>query len=151
MPNLHEYPINFSWTGGRGGHGSATAEGSGTQFSLAVGPEYQGPGGGTNPEELLSAAIASCYTITFGIIAENRKLPITGFDVKATGYVEQNGPSVVFKSITIRPTITATSEATDEQIAAIADMAHKADNYCLVTNAVRGKVEVTVEPTVLRA
>ncbi len=151
MPTIHEYPIDLNWTGGRNGHGDATADGSGTKFTLAVGPEYQGPGGGTNPEELMTTAVASCYTITFGIIAENRKLPITSFVVKATGYVEQNGPSVVYKSITIRPSITATPDATDEQIAAITDMAHKADNYCLVTNAVRGKVEVVVEPTVTKA
>jgi organic hydroperoxide reductase OsmC/OhrA len=31
------------------------------------------------------------------------------------------------------------------------DMAHKADMYCIVTNAVRDKVEVTIEPNVVRA
>ncbi len=30
------------------------------------------------------------------------------------------------------------------------EMAHKADLYCIITNAVRGKVEISVEPTVVR-
>ena len=151
MPTLHEYPVSLEWTGGREGHGAAVAEHSGTTFNLAVGTEFQGTGEGTNPEELLTTAITACYSMTFGIIAANRKLPVTGVDVTATGVVEQNGASFVYKSITVRPSITLSAEATDEQMAAAEDMAHKADSYCIITNAVRGKVEVIIEPTVVRA
>ena len=135
----------------REGHGEAVAENSGTTFNLAVPTEFQGSGGGTNPEELLTTAISACYTITFGIIAGNRKLPVTSVQVAATGQVEQSGTSFVYTAIVVRPTITLSAEATDEQLASAEDMAHKADNYCIVTNAVRGKVAVTIEPTVLRA
>ena len=34
------------------------------------------------------------------------------------------------------------------QIAQTMDMAHKADQYCIITNAVRANVEIAVEPTV---
>ena len=150
MATLHEYPVNVQWTGGRDGGGSATAETSGTQFDLAVPPEFQGPGGATNPEEMLTSAIASCYSITFGIIAANRRLPVQKIEVSAVGVVEQQGMAFTYKQITIRPKITLSSEATDDQVAAATDNAHKADNYCIVTNSVRGKVEVIIEPEVVR-
>jgi phosphoribosylformylglycinamidine synthase len=44
------------------------------------------------------------------------------------------------------------AEADPAQAKQIAeDMAHKCDAYCIVTNAVRGSVQVTIEPTVSRA
>ena len=151
MPQLHEYPVSLEWSGGREGKGTAVAEKSGTTFKLAVGTEYEGTGAGTNPEELLTTAITSCYSITFGIIAASRKLPVASMKVTSTGVVEQNGPSLVYKSITVRPFITLEAGATDEQVALATDMAHKADTYCIITNAVRGKVEVVIQPEIVRA
>jgi len=148
MPVFHEYPVTIGWKGGRDGLGSATVGNSGTEFRLAVPPEFQGPGGATNPEEMLATAIASCYSITFGIIAANRKLPVESIKVSAVGVVEQQGMSFAFKQITIRPEITLTADATEAQITATLENAIKADAYCIITNAVRGKVEVIIEPTI---
>lgn len=149
MPDqTHHYSVDVVWTGGRDGKGHVAAEASGTTVSLAVPKEFGGHGGASNPEELLTSAIASCYTITFGIIAANRKLPVSSVNVTAVGEVLEHGGALTFKKVTIRPTIVLDREATDEQKALAADMAHKADGYCLVTNAVRGKVEVIVEPSI---
>ena len=147
----HEYPVTVVWNGGRDGAGMATPEASGTQINLRVPTEFQGPGGATNPEELLTTAIAGCYSITFGIIATNRKLPVSSITVHAVGTVEQSGASFAYKTMVIKPEIKVPMDTTDAQIEAVKDMAIKADHYCIVTNAVRGKVEVSVEPTVLRA
>jgi peroxiredoxin-like protein len=146
---LHEYPVVVEWTGGRDGHGAIRPETSGIEIPIAVPTEFQGPGGATNPEELLTSAIAACYSITFGIVAANRKLPVASVRTVATGCVEQSGASFAYKEITIRPTITLTEGATEAQVALATDLAHKADAYCIVTNAVRGKVEVIVEPVVV--
>lgn len=148
---LHEYPVVVNWAGGREGKGDVTAGHSGVSIDVAVPPEFQGPGGATNPEELLTSAIAACYSITFGIVATNRKVPVQSLKVDAVGSVEQNGASFVYKTITVRPTIVLSAEATDDQLKIAEDLAHKADAYCIVTNAVRGKVEVTIEPTVSKA
>lgn len=148
MAQLHHYPVSVKWSGGREGGGSVSAEHSGEEFPIAVPTEFQGPGGATNPEELLASAVAACYTITFGIIAANRKLSVADLHVEATGEVEQNGASFTYKSILIKPSIKLAAGTTPEQVAIAEDMAHKADSYCIITNAVRGKVEISVEPTV---
>ena len=150
MPTNHPYPVHVSWQGGREGRGTAKAEHSGTDFSIAVPAEFQGSGGGTNPEEMLTSAIASCYSMTFGIIAANRKLPVAGLEVDAVGEVEQNGATFTYKSVVVRPRIMLEAGATDDQEKLAHDMAHKADLYCIITNAVRNSVSITIEPTITR-
>lgn len=151
MSEIHEYPVTVDWQGARSGSGQAKAERSGATNKLSVPPEFQGPGDGTNPEELLTSAIAGCYSITFGIVAENRKLPMVSMKTEAVGEVEKSGALFVYTKVRIKPTITLSADASDEQVAMAADMAHKADNYCIITNAVRDKVSIVVEPTVIRA
>jgi peroxiredoxin-like protein len=146
----HPYPVNVKWNGGKEGAGTVSLTQGGEELPLAVPPEYGGNGQATNPEELLTAAITACYSMTFGIIAGNRKLPVTAIHVDSVGEVEQVGASLTYKKITIKPKITLDPSATDEQVTIATDMAHKADLYCPITNAVRGKVEVTVEPEVLK-
>ncbi|MBX3117624.1 MAG: OsmC family protein [Fimbriimonadaceae bacterium] len=151
MAHIHEYPVAVNWTGGRDGEGSVKGGNSGVSNPISVPAEFQGPGKGTNPEELLCSAVAACYTMTFGIIAGNRKLPVKGLEANAVGEVEQAGMQFTYKKITIRPTITLEASATDADHAMAEDMAHKADAYCIITNAVRGKVEIVVEPTIVRS
>ncbi|MCW5937621.1 MAG: OsmC family protein [Fimbriimonadaceae bacterium] len=153
MAKMHEYPVSLEWHGGRDGSGRVHADRTKVDIDLSVPPEYGGSegGAGTNPEELLTAAVTACYSITFGIIAVNRKLPYVGLDVKAVGEVEENGPNFTYTKVTVRPTIKLAAEATDDQVKMAEDMAHKADAYCIITNAIRGKVEIVVEPTIVRA
>lgn len=117
---------------------------------LSVPTEFGGPGEGTNPEELLASAVAGCYSITFGIIASMRKLPFLGIKTSATGFVEQNGANFTYQKIVIRPTITLGAEATDDQVKLAEEMSHKADLYCIITNAVRDKVAIQIEATIVR-
>jgi len=150
MAQTHEYVANVNWQGGKDGKGDLSFAASGVRNPIAVPPEFQGPGGGASPEELLTGAIAACYTMTFGIIAQNRKLPVKDIKTVATGEVEQNGAQFTYTAVTIRPTITVESETGEDQLKMVDDMAHKADLYCIITNAVRGKVNITVEPNIVK-
>jgi organic hydroperoxide reductase OsmC/OhrA len=38
--------------------------------------------------------------------------------------------------------------ATDEQARSLTEFAHKAEHYCVISNAIRGNVEVTVSPEI---
>lgn len=152
MAKLHEYPVTVTWEGGRTGNGQVVAERSTVGNMLAVPPEFGGNNQpGTNPEELLAMAIASCYSITYGIISQNRKLPIKHFSVSAVGEVEEQGASFTYKKVTIKPYIQMEPEADEAQMKAAEDFAHKADGYCIITNAVRGKVEIALEIKVEKA
>lgn len=150
MAQIHEYPVTVQWTGGREGNGTCTANTSGAKSSLNVPAEFGGTGGGTNPEELLTSAIASCYSITFGIVAGARRLEYTGITTEAIGFVDQpNAATFIFNKVILKPTITLAAGADEAQQKLAEELAHKADSYCIVTNAVRGKVEIVVEPTII--
>lgn len=151
MSSIHEYPVTVRWEGGRNGSGTVQSGRFDSNFKISVPPEFQGPGEGTNPEELLCSAIAACYTITFGIIAANRKLPVKDVVTDAVGTVVQNGAQFTYTTVTIKPVISIDASATDDQMKIAEEMAHKADLYCIITNAVRDKVEIKVEPTLQRA
>lgn len=152
MAKIHEYPVSVSWSGAREGSGSAKTVRTGIEVPLRVPPEFGGSeGAGTNPEELLASSICACYTITLGIIAGMRKLPVTNIETTAVGEVEENGPQFTFKKMTLRPSITLAAGATEEQAKATEDAAHKADAYCIITNAVRGSVEILVEPKIVKS
>ena len=151
MAKLHHYPVTVTWKGGRTGEGTVGGDRSHTTTNLSVPEEFGGPGNGTNPEELLAKAVAGCYSITFGIISEARRLPLIDIKTEAIGEVEENGPQFTYKTITVKPTITLASDATDEHITMADQMAHKADLYCIITNAVRDKVAIVIEPNIIRA
>ncbi len=144
----HQYPVTVEWTGGRDGQGKVQAIRSGACVGIAVPPEFQGTGSGSNPEELLACAVAGCYSITFGIIAANRKLALQSLAVEAIGEVEQKGASFVYTKIVIKPSIVLSS-GSDEAMSALAkDIAMKTDSYCIITNTIRDKVLVEVEPII---
>lgn len=144
----HHYPVNVEWKGGREGSGKLKAEISGSALPIAVGKEFQGTGEGTNPEELLTSAVAACYSITFGILAANRKVPVESFSVRAVGEVEQNGNSLVFTKLVLHPKIVLAEGADEAAYKLAEDLAHKAETYCIISNAIRDKVSVSVEPDI---
>ena len=147
---LHTYTVHTRWSGGREGAGSIANDNSGKGYDIKVPTEFGGPGGELNPEELLTDAISGCYAITYGIVAANRRIPVKEVHVESVGTVDQSGANFVYKSIALSPKITLAADATDQDIATAVDMAHKADAYCIVTNAVRAKVEVSITPSVQR-
>ncbi len=147
---LHTYTVTTRWSGGREGHGDIQNGNSGEGYPIAVPPEFGGPGGALNPEELLTNAISGCYAITFGIVAANRRLPIKEVVMESVGTVEQAGANFKYTSIALSPRIVLAADATDADIASAVDMAHKADAYCIVTNTVRDKVQVNISPSVER-
>lgn len=150
MVKHHEYPVEVSWQGGRAsGKGVVTSGHSGVSAPISIPPEFGGPGEGTNPEELVTAAIAACYTLTFALVAENRKLPILDVKTVAKGTVEESGAKFTYTKIVIRPTIVLAANATDAQVETARLMAEKADGYCIITNAVRDKVQILVDPEIV--
>lgn len=147
----HRYPVSVRWAGGRSGSGTLATGRTHVEFPLSVPPEFGGAEAArTNPEELLTSAIAGCYSITFGIVADHRKLPVIGIETAAEGEVDQQGAAFTYARVTLRPRITLAAGATDQQVAAAHEVARRADHYCIVTNAVRDKVQVAVEPEVVR-
>jgi peroxiredoxin-like protein len=148
VATVHHYPVTVEWSGGRDGAGRLASSRSGFTADLTAAEEFGGPGQGANPEELLTCAVASCYSITLGIVAAHKRLPVVKVDVDATGEVEQAGTSFTFKAVALMPRIVLAAGATPAQVEQALALAHRAEAYCIVTKAIREKVTVTVTPDV---
>lgn len=149
MSSVHEYPISVEWSGAFEGSGTATADRSTSQVTLAVPPELRARARAPIPRNCSPARWAGA------IASPSASLPPTAacrssVSAKVTGFVDASSPLPVYTKIVINPTITLGADATDDQVKMAEDMAHKADNYCIITNAIRGKVVIEVHPTVVR-
>ena len=148
--DTQHYHITGSWSGdSETGVGRLT--GSGGEIALDYPVHLGGHEGRSNPEELLMQAVAGCYILTLISVAERRRVPIQNVEVTAEGEViRQAGGTLKFISIRLRPRITLAG-ADDAQQAAARDLAHKAETYCPISNAIRGNVEITVEPEIVNS
>lgn len=142
----HSFHISSTWLGNSDGDGVIDCNGRTVDYGVPV--SLGGKEGRSNPEEMLIAAVASCYCITLAIIGERKRLPIERIDLEASGeIVRQPDKTLKFESITLRPRIHLPGADEAQQKSAL-DAAQKAEVYCLVSRALRGSVEISVDPTV---
>ena len=130
--------------------GTIEVEGSGA-LAFGIPPQFGGQAGRPSPEGLLLSAVTSCYSLTLAILAERRRLPVTRIEVQAEGeVVTQPGGTLKYTAIHLHPKITLDSDD-EAQHKSTLDFAHKAEVYCVISSAIRGNVEITVEPEIVRA
>ena len=149
MANVYEYEVGVNWQGGLNGMGVARGHNMLDAVPLGIPIEFKGTGGGSNPEELLTAAIASCYAMTYGVLAEERGLEVVDLETHAVGEVEGDGERFVYKRIVVRPRIQLEKGANEAMVKHAEELAHSADAECVVTNAVRATVQVVIEPEIV--
>ncbi len=74
-----------------------------TQVSIP--PEMDGPGVGTNPDEMLLGAAATCYIITLAAMMERSKLEKVDLTMESEGIVDVTKGVITYKKIIHRPQI----------------------------------------------
>jgi peroxiredoxin-like protein len=146
----HTFRVESVWTGNSDGDGAAIA-GTGVRTDFGVPPEMGGKVGRTNPDELLLTAVVACYSITLALLIERKRLAPPRIEVEAEGdVVRQPDRTLKFTAIRLKPRIVV--ETADENVhRTLLDLAHKAEIRCLISGALKGNVEITVEPEIVTA
>jgi peroxiredoxin-like protein len=141
------FSINGTWQGERNGTGNIRSNG-GLNQEVSVPKEFDGPGIGANPEELLISSSNNCYMITLASMLSNRKMNIDQLEVNSEGVVERVEGKLKFKQIIHRPVfhLQKDSDITPEKLQEIAVRAEKA---CFISNTLRCSIDFSVEPTVV--
>jgi peroxiredoxin-like protein len=139
------FHVEAVWHGGRLGTGELKAGGLQTAISVPV--EQGGPGVGTNPEELLIGAAMNCYIITLAAILEKRNFKVQSLTMKSEGILTVESGNLGFRQIVHRPTVVL-AEGDEKTVEATIHAAYRAEQVCMISKAMRGNVEITVEPTV---
>src|SRR4051812_46898026 len=131
------------WEGGlKGGKGSFKTE------SGAIGGQYNfssrfEEGQGSNPEELLAAAEAACYSMALSAGLEKNGTPGTSVETKVACTVEKVGEgfSVTKMALEVRAVVPNIDDATFQRIAAATK------DGCPVSKALSGNVAISLTAT----
>ncbi|MCB0865583.1 MAG: OsmC family peroxiredoxin [Solirubrobacterales bacterium] len=100
-----------------------------------------GDGGGTNPEELMAASHAACFSMALTLILENGGHKPESVDTDAKVYLKKDGEGFTIHKIDLATV--GTVPGIDE--AAFVEAAETAKAVCPVSKALAGVGEITLE------
>ncbi|MDO3409488.1 OsmC family protein [Saccharibacillus sp. CPCC 101409] len=142
----HIFRLKGVWNGGR--NSSGTIESGLLKTEISIPEPMGGPGIGTNPDEMLLGAAATCYIITLAAMLERSSIGVDSLTLDSEGTVDVTNNIFTYKSIVHRPLLLL-AEGQSEEIRAKAEkLALKAESSCMITRALAGNVEVSAEPVV---
>ncbi|MTW86111.1 SACOL1771 family peroxiredoxin [Virgibacillus dakarensis] len=139
----HHFHLHADWPGGRNSEGYMDAGNLKTKISIP--PEMDGPGIGTNPDEMLLGAAATCYIITLAAMIERAELPLQKMSLESEGIVDVTNGVFTYKKIIHKPTVSLKSSATTEQIDKLRKLVEKAEKSCMISRAIKGNVEIELQ------
>jgi organic hydroperoxide reductase OsmC/OhrA len=101
---IYEVVTSLKWQGDL--HGRAGVEGKEPLF-VAAPPEFQGPNGVWNPEDLFVQALESCLMLTFVSLCVSEGIELCSYSSKASGRLEKTEQGLAFGWVVITPVIEA--------------------------------------------
>ncbi len=144
----HLFHLKAEWPGLRNDIGTINAGNLKTKVSIP--PEMDGPGVGTNPDEMLLGAAATCYIITLAAMMERSKLDKEALTMESVGVVDVTKGVITYKKIIHRPHIILKTDATAKDEALALKLAEKAETSCMISQAIQGNVVVELETTITK-
>jgi lipoyl-dependent peroxiredoxin len=130
-----------SWKGGlRGGNGSFKGQTGGLGGTYNFGSRFENAAG-SNPEELLAAAEAACYSMALSAGLERNGTVATSVDTTAKCTIEKVGEG--FKITKMRIEVRAVVPGIDE--AKFQQLAETTKDTCPVSQALKGNVQFELD------
>lgn len=141
----HHFHLTANWPGLRNDVG--TIETLNLKTDVSIPPEMNGPGIGTNPDEMLLGAAATCYIITLAAMLERSGVEKKALTMESIGVVDYTNGVVTYKTIIHKPVIIlAKGMAGKRNI--VERLTFKAETSCMISRALQGNVDVKVEPII---
>ena len=127
FPHVYKVEVSAQPTG------SMDTRSSG-KVSIAVDAplEFGGPGDQWSPEDLLVAAIADCYALSFRAVAGASKLDWSHLEVSVAGTLDKVERVTQFTEVYTNATLIVASEELREKAMRLLQ---KAEDICLITNS----------------
>ena len=138
------FHLKADWPGNRSGVGTIQAQNLQTKISIPQ--EMDGPGIGTNPDEMLLGAATTCYIITLAAMLERSRIEKISLVVDSSAVVDVTNGIFTYKKIIHRPTLVIVNEK-DTKMAN--RLLLKAEDTCMISKALRGNVVIELEPILL--
>jgi len=140
-----EKTATVHWEGqGKKGQGKISTEtGALEHYPYGFASRFEDDRRGTNPEEILGAAHAACFTMAFSFACDKAGLATTNVDTKASVRLSKQGEGFAIDRIalTMHATVPGIDDAKFQEIAAAA----KRD--CPLSRALASVPEITLQAT----
>ena len=140
---LHSFHLTANWPGLR--NDVETIETANLHTKISIPPEMDGPGIGTNPDEMLLGAAATCYIITLAAMLERSKINKNSLTMTSEGVVDISNGVITYKKIIHRPHLILLSE---KDMVLAQKLARKAESSCMISRALKGNVEIELEENI---
>ena len=142
---MNEKNASVHWEGGgRKGRGKISTEtGALKDYPYGFASRFEDDRSGTNPEEILGAAHAACFTMAFAFACEKAGLTPTAVDTKAGVRLVKQGEGFVIDRIAL--TLQATVPGVDD--ARFQEIANAAKRECPLSKALASVPEITLQAT----
>ena len=131
-----------AWSGGlRDGKGSISTEsGALSAYPYGFAARFEGKKG-TNPEELIAAAHASCFSMALSAALEKAGHPVTRIETRAAVTIEtvDGAPTITRSALDVRGKVPGIDQA------AFLQAAEGAKKNCPVSKALQGIAAITME------
>jgi organic hydroperoxide reductase OsmC/OhrA len=142
---MTEYPHFYTASANAAEEGDVRVSSEGLETIATMSPaQFGGPGDRWSPEDLLVAAVADCFVLTFRAVARASKFPWNSISCTATGKLERVDRVTRFTRYDISATLRV-PPGTDEHKAL--RMLERSEHICLITNSMTGEkhLEARVE------
>ncbi|MGE7772317.1 OsmC family protein [Viridibacillus arvi] len=139
----HSFHLTANWPGGRNDVGTIASGQLQTKVSIPT--EMDGPGIGTNPDEMLLGAAATCYIITLAAMLERSSINVVSLSMKSEGIVDVTNGVFTYKKIIHKPEITLASGTTVRDASLTQKLAEKAEKTCMISKAIQGNVALELQ------
>lgn len=140
-----ERKASVHWEGrGKGGRGQISTEtGALANYPYGFASRFEGDKRGTNPEEILGAAHASCFAMAFSFTCDKAGFETKAVDAKAAVRLVQQGDGFLIDRIAL--TLDASIPGIDE--AKFQELAESAKRFCPLSKALASVPEITLTAT----
>jgi len=138
-PLPHRYEVLLH--GGAEGYAALSAAGL-SDLPLAPPLEFDGPGDAWSPEQLLLAAVDSCFLFTLRAAAQASRLEFISLELASEGTVDRRDGGLSFTEIVLRPRLLIRAGADQERALRLLE---KAKKTCLVSASLSTPIRLAPE------
>lgn len=140
-PLPHHYQALLA--GGPDGYATVKLAGA-PDLRTAPPADFGGPGDAWGPEQLLLAAVETCFLFTLRAVAQASRVPFTALELEAEGTVDRQDGTTRLTEIVLRPRLTVPAGTDPERARRVME---KAERACLVSASLA--TPIRLEPEVV--
>lgn len=143
---MQQFPHHYTVSASAESEGDVRIVADGVEPILSAPPlQFEGPGDRWSPEDLLVAAVADCFVLTFRAIARHSRLSWASLNCEVEGTLDKGEGGTRFTAFTVSAALQV-PEGVESDLAQ--RLLEKAEQHCLITNSLSAAVALTTDISV---